>query len=51
MNAFDFRAEMIEKIRAFENWAWRDEIQNPEEWISMGFQEWFEMFENWMQND
>ncbi len=53
MNTFDFRAEMMERIRAFESWAWKDSLENPDEWDfdSMSFQEWMEMFDNWMQND
>lgn len=53
MNSFDFRSIMMERLRAFEKWAWLDSTENPNEWDfqSMEFQEWMEMFDNWLQGD
>ena len=52
MNSFDFRANMMESLRAFDAWAWKDIMENPDEWDldSMEFQEWFEMFDSYLQD-
>jgi len=51
MTAQEFRTEMINKIRAFDAWAYKDQLANPSEYEDYEFQEWFELFEGWLQND
>jgi hypothetical protein len=51
MTSQEFRTEMITKIRAFDSWAYKDELLDPTSYVDYGFQEWFELFESWMQND
>lgn len=51
MTSQEFRTEMINKIRAFDAWAYKDELADPECYRDYEFQEWFELFDQWMQND
>lgn len=52
MNSFDFRTTMMEKIRAFEKWAWQDSLENPWEWgHEMTYEDWTDLFHIWVKND
>lgn len=51
MTAQEFRSEMILKIRSFDDFAYKDQLANPADYTDYGFQEWFELFEEFMQND
>lgn len=46
-----FRPEMIEKIRAFDIWLYKDAMTNPAAYEGYTFQEYFELFQEWLQND
>lgn len=47
----DFRKFMIDKIRSFENWAWKDAIENPEDWGDYDLEEWFGLFRDYIEED
>jgi hypothetical protein len=51
VNSFDFRKIMIEKIRAFETWAWRDSNDNPEDYANMDFASWSALFAEYLENN
>jgi hypothetical protein len=51
MTAQEFRSEMIERIRAFDRWAYKDQIVSPEDYSDYEFQEWFELFEDWLSGN
>lgn len=48
MNSFDFREDMIKKVRAFEKWAYKDQQENPEDYENISFDEWFRRFEEYV---
>jgi len=51
MDSFDFRRIMIEKIRAFEVYAWKDSNENPQDYEDMTFDRWMELFKEYSEND
>lgn len=51
MNSQDFRSFIIRKIRAFESWAWRDSMDNPEDWNDLDEAAWIKLFEEYLNND
>lgn len=51
MKPEDFRAFMIGQIRAFDNWAWLDIQQNPQDWVDMNKQDLFNMFETFIKDE
>ena len=51
MNSFDFREHMINKIRSFENWAWKDSIEQSEVWEdTTTFEQWFALFKEFIND-
>lgn len=51
MNSFDFRSDMIKKIRAFEAWAWKDSNEYPENWTEVDtFEAWFNLFKDYVND-
>lgn len=52
MNADEFRTFMMEHVRGFHNWSWRDAIQNPDDWKpDMTASEWLAMFFDYVSGD
>ena len=51
MKSMDFRQQMLVKLRAFEGWAWKDELENPDDWKNMDFKSWVKMFNEYLEND
>lgn len=47
----EFRSTMIEKIRAFDQWLYKDAMSNPADYQHYGFQEYFELFEEWLRDE
>lgn len=51
MNSLDFRSALLEKLRAFDSWAWKDSRDNPQDYEGMDFWAWFDMFKTYLEND
>lgn len=50
MNAQEFRTHMIERIRAFDKWAYKDQLDNPEEYAEMDCPGWWKLFQDFVEN-
>lgn len=44
MDAQQFRAEMILRVRRFDSWAYKDQLENPSEYENYTFDDWFSLF-------
>lgn len=44
MTAEEFRSEMILRVRAFDKWAYKDELENSAEYEGYSFDQWFDLF-------
>lgn len=51
MTAQEFRSLMIEKIRAFDKWAYKDQLDNPQDYNNVQLGDWWSMFVNYVEND
>lgn len=51
MEILDFRTLMLQKIRAFDSWAWKDARENPQDYEDMQFWDWFNMFKTFVENE
>ena len=49
MTAEEFRSEMIIRIRGFDSWAYKDQLQNPADYSNFEFSDWFDMFNDYME--
>jgi hypothetical protein len=50
MDSLEFRQKMINSLRAFEYWAWKDCCEHPEDWNDPTFEEWQIMFNDYLGN-
>ncbi len=50
MTAEEFRSEMIVRVRAFDKWAFRDEMDNPAEYAGYTFEQWFTLFQDFQSD-
>lgn len=51
MSAEEFRSAMIQKVRAFDSWAYKDQLANPAEYVDYSFDDWMDLFSEHMKND
>ena len=51
MKSQEFRSYMIDRIREFDKWAWKDEADSPEDYENMTKELWFELFMGFNGND
>lgn len=48
----DFRTFIIDQIRAFEAWAWKDGMENPEDWEKViSTKQWMDLFLDYIDGD
>jgi hypothetical protein len=50
MEVGDFRSKMLASVRAFDAFAWKDALTNPEDYAGYEFANWFEMFKDFVEN-
>jgi len=50
ITAQEFRSDMITLIRAFDNWAYKDQLANPSDYDQYTFNDWLELFETFLEN-
>lgn len=50
MRPEEFRTEMIRKIRDFDTWLYKDAMSNPRDYDNYEFQEFFELFQEWLDD-
>lgn len=52
MDSQDFRAWIISSVRAFDAWAWKDKLENPDGWAKETTkEEWLKLFKEWISDD
>jgi hypothetical protein len=51
MNSQEFRMFLIDRLRDFEKWAWRDSTENPGDYKDFTVQDWYTMFLEYMENE
>jgi len=51
MDSFEFRRIMIEKIRAFESYAWKDSNENPDDYQGLDFDGWLQLFNEYAETE
>ena len=51
MDSQDFRKFMIDTLRGFENWAWKDSMENPADYKDFTISDWYKMFTDYMENN
>lgn len=51
MDSQDFRMFMIQKLRAFESWAWKDAMENPHDYKNYVFSDWYKMFQTYVEEN
>jgi hypothetical protein len=49
MTAEEFRSEMIVRVRAFDKWAYKDQLSSPADYEGYEFGDWFDLFDNFMK--
>lgn len=51
MRLEDFRSLMINNVREFDKWAWKDQMENPQDWEeTMTEQDWLNMFNTFIED-
>jgi hypothetical protein len=51
MNAQEFRTFLINKVREFDRFAWKDSLENPSEYAKYQQQDWWHMFMEFMSDE
>jgi len=49
MSAEEFRTEMIVRVRAFDKWAYKDQLSSPGDYEGYSFDDWFALFQDFME--
>lgn len=51
MNAQEFRSFLIEKARSFDRWAYKDQMDNPQDYANAQLGDWWQQFITFVEND
>ncbi len=51
MTSIDFRSLLIQEVREFENWVWKDSRENPDDYQDMTYEKWYDLFNGYRESN